>query len=65
MNDPMFYHFDNGVPKTHRLKLFVDGKVKVIWELESSVDVEETICRYNLNEQMARDPGVTFKIEDM
>ena len=41
MNDPLFYHIDNGNPKTHRLKLLIDGVVKVIWELESIDLVKE------------------------
>jgi len=65
MNDPLFYHFDNGNVKTHRLMTFVDGEVKVIWELDSFADVKEMIRRYNLEEQQARNTGVTYEIEVM
>ena len=63
MSDPLFYHIDNGEPKTHRLKCLVDGEVKVIWELESIDLVNETIDHYNLADN--KDPGVTYEIEVM
>jgi hypothetical protein len=63
MSDPLFYHIDNGNPKTHRLKALVDGEVKVIWELESIDLVNEKIDQYNLANN--KDPGVTHEIEVM
>ena len=63
MNDPLFYHIDNGNPKTHRLKLLIDGVVKVIWELESIYLVKEKIDHYDLANN--KDPGVTYEIEVM
>ena len=63
MTAPLFYHYDNGNPKTHRLKCLVDGEVKVIWELESIDLVNETIDHYNLADN--KDPGVTYEIEVM
>ena len=63
MTAPLFYHIDNGEPKTHRLKCLVDGEVKVIWELESIDLVNETIDHYNLADN--KDPGVTYEIEVM
>ena len=61
MTVPLFYHIDNGNPKTHRLKLLVDGEVKVIWELESIDLVNEKIDQYKLADN--KDPGVTYEIE--
>ena len=63
MSDPLFYHIDNGNPKTHRLKALVDGEVVVIWELESIDLVNEKIDQYNLADN--KDPGVTYEIEVM
>ena len=63
MTDPLFYHIDNGNPKTHRLNLLVDDVVKVIWELESIDLVNEKIDQYGLADN--KDPGVTYEIEVM
>ena len=63
MTAPLFYHIDNGNPKTHRLKFLVDGEVKVIWELESIDLVNEKIDQYDL--AINKDPGVTYEIEVM
>ena len=63
MSDPLFYHIDNGNPKTHRLKFLVDGVVKVIWELESIDLVNEKIDQYDF--AINKDPGVTYEIEEM
>ena len=66
MSDPLFYHIDNGEPKTHRLKCLVDGEVKVIWELESIDLVNHKIHLHNLNNwRKNKDPGVTYEIEVM
>ena len=63
MSDPLFYHYDNGNPKTHRLKALVDGEVVVIWELESIELVAHKIHLHNLADN--KDPGVTYEVEVM
>ena len=63
MTAPLFYHIDNGEPKTHRLKCLIDGEVKVIWELESIDLVNHKIHLHNLADN--KDPGVTYEIEVM